>query len=84
MGTTQLRSEVEGFIKKADNRFLKMVHAMAVAYSQKEIVAYTTDGIPLTKEAYVKEIEEAENDVKLGKVMTAKELKKRISTWKKG
>ncbi len=83
MGTTQLRTEVESFIKKADSRFLKMVHAMAVAYSQKEIVAYTTDGIPLTKEAFAKEMEEAEQDVKSGRVMTTKELKKRIGTWKK-
>lgn len=84
MGTTQIRTEVENFIKKADNQFLKMVHAMAVAYSNKEIVAYTTDGVPLTKEAFIKEMEEAEKDIKAGRVMTTKELKKRINTWKKG
>jgi len=83
MGTPQLRNEVENFIKKADNRFLKMVHSMAVVYTHKEIVGYTTNGIPLTKELYIKEINEAMQEVKEGKTFTTNEVKKRIGRWKK-
>ena len=83
MSIPQLRVEVTNFIKKADNQFLKMVHAMAVAYSHKEIVGYTTHGIPLTKDAYIGELDEARQDIHEGRVLTTSELKKRIHTWKK-
>ena len=83
MSTPQLRNEVEHFIKKADNQFLKMVHAMALVYSHKEIVAYTANGIPLTKDSYLREMDEAEQDIKKGKVFSTEQIKKRINTWKK-
>ena len=84
MGTPQLRNEIKNFIKEADERFLKMVYAMAVAYSNKEIVAYGTDGTPLTKEAYKKRLNEAEFDIKEGRVLSSEKLKKQIKNWRKG
>ena len=83
MGTPQLRTELTSFIKKADERFLKMVHAMAVAYSNDKIVAYTTDGSPLTEKGYSKELEDAELDIKKGNVYSTAELKKQIRSWRK-
>ena len=84
MGAPKLRSEVEKLIKKADDRLLEMMYAMATAYTNKNIVAYSTDGKALTREDYIKQIEEAEADIKAGRTITTTELKKRIKSWKKG
>ena len=43
-----------------------------------EIVAYTTDGRPLTLEAYNRELQKAEEDIRNGKTYTTEELLKAI------
>ncbi|MFZ9956095.1 MAG: hypothetical protein ACO3E1_08215 [Flavobacteriales bacterium] len=83
MGAPKLRSEVEKLIKEADERLLEMVHAMATAYTNKNIVAYTTDGKALTREDYIKQIEKGVADAKAGRVISTSELKKKIKSWKK-
>ena len=40
MGIPQLRTEVEDLIKRADERLLQMVYALAVTYDKGEVVAY--------------------------------------------
>ena len=52
--------------------------------SNKEIVAYGTDGTPLTKEDYKKRLNEAEFDIKEGRVLSSEKLKKQIKNWRKG
>jgi len=82
MGMLQLRTEVEGLIKRADERLLQMVYALAVTYDKGEIIAYTTAGTPLTKEAYLDELDEARQDVKTGRTIGTSELKERVGAWK--
>ena len=84
MGVPKLRSEVEKLIKNADERFLNMVYAMANAYVNKDIVAYSADGKPLTKEDYIKQIEEGLADVKAGRTISTAALKRKVNSWKKG
>lgn len=50
---------------------------------KREIVAYTVDGTPLTIKAYNQALENAEQDIKLGKVTNSDNLKKEIKNWKK-
>jgi predicted transcriptional regulator len=83
MGAPKLRAEVEKIIKKADDRLLEMMYAMATAYTNKNIVAYSTDGKALTREDYIQQIEAAEADIEAGKTITTVELKKRMKSWKK-
>jgi hypothetical protein len=47
------------------------------------IVAYTTDGKPLTKAAYNKRLEKAEDDILKGRITSSDDLRKEIKTWKK-
>ena len=82
MGLPQLREEVENLMKRADERLLKMVYALAVTYDKDEIVAYTTSGTPLTKEAYMDEMEAARKEVKEGNTITTSALKDRVNSWK--
>ena len=82
MGIPQLRAEVEDLIKRADERLLQMVYALAVTYDKGEVVAYTTAGVPLTKETYLDKLDEARQDVKTGRTISSGELKERVGTWK--
>ncbi len=82
MGIPQLRTEVENLIKRADDRLLQMVYALAVTYDKGEIVAYTTAGDPLTEEAYLNELEEGRQDMRSGRTINSEELRKRIDGWK--
>ena len=51
--------------------------------SKKEIVAYSIDEKPLTVEAYNKELENAEQDILTGRIISSEELKKEMKSWKK-
>lgn len=51
MTTKALRKEVQQYIDRADERFLKMVHAMSKEYGKSPVVGYTTTGKPITKQA---------------------------------
>lgn len=82
MKTAHLRTEVESLIKRADERLLEMVYALAVSYDKGEIVGYTTAGRPLTAEAYRDEMEEAMQDIGEGRTISTEDLKERASTWK--
>ncbi|MFH1321240.1 MAG: hypothetical protein ABII90_11405 [Bacteroidota bacterium] len=82
MSTAEIRTDLLNIFKNTrDERFLKIVHALAKAYRKDEIVAYTADGIPLTKEQYIKEIEEAEAQIERGEYITMEELEKESKKW---
>lgn len=83
METNALRSEVSEFINTADAHFLKMVHAMALAYAGTPIVAHTVDGIPLTKAEYQQELISAEKGISDKKSISTTTLKEQIKTWQK-
>tara|TARA_R110002050_G_scaffold221792_2_gene357680 strand:+ start:51586 stop:51831 length:246 start_codon:yes stop_codon:yes gene_type:complete len=47
------------------------------------IVGYTVEGKPLTKKAYNKRLEKAEQDVLNGRVTSSEDLKKEMKSWRK-
>ncbi|PJB14293.1 MAG: hypothetical protein CO118_09310 [Flavobacteriales bacterium CG_4_9_14_3_um_filter_32_8] len=49
---------------------------------RKVIVAYSTDGKPLTVRAYNKALEKAEQDVVKGKLTDSVSLRKEVESWK--
>jgi len=50
-------------------------------YQNAEIVAYTTDGIPLTKREYIEQINIGLKQIENGELITDDELQKEIETW---
>lgn len=50
---------------------------------KKAIVAYSTDGKPLTVQSYNKALEKAEQDLLKGKVTDSKNLKNEVKSWRK-
>ena len=45
------------------------------------VVAYTTDGVPLTKEHYNKRLELAEQQIKSGEIISQEDLEKESENW---
>lgn len=63
MEALELRNKIIEIINTSDERFLKMVNALHITYKEEEleeVVAYTVQGIPLTKQQYIKQIKEAD------------------------
>lgn len=83
MNSEELKKELHNFIEKADNRFLKMVHAMAKSYEDEEalIVGYEVDGTPMTKETLINEAREASAQVKSGNYITQEDLENEMKNW---
>lgn len=82
MGTAELRKEVHSYIDRADDRFLKMVNALAKSYEEEEvIVGYRTDGTPITPQDLKERVKAASKRVKSGQYITQEELEKGIENW---
>jgi len=79
MGTAELRRELHRYIDKADEEFLKMVHALTKNYKEEE--DYTLPGPPMDVEAYRKRIKEASARVKAGDYITQEDLEKEMEQW---
>lgn len=81
MGVQKLREELHDFIDHADERFLKMVHAMSKEYKNSDVVGYNVDGSPITKESLVKRAKAASHRVKSGDYITQEEVEKEVENW---
>lgn len=80
MGTAELRKEVQSFIDKADERFLRMVNALAKSYEEEE-EDYTLPGPPMDVETYRRRIREASDRVKAGHYTTSEDLEREMEQW---
>lgn len=77
MNTSQIKKELHSYIDKADDRFLKMVQALAKSYEVEE-EDYTLPGHPMDVETYRNRILKASDRVKAGYYTTQEELEKEI------
>ncbi len=48
---------------------------------KEEVVAYTVDGIPLSRESYIKAIKQADEDMENGDYLTHNQLVENIKKW---
>ena len=81
MGVPELRKELHDFINHADERFLKMVYAMSKEYEETEIVGYTLDGSPITRQHLLKRVKAASERVKSGDFLTQEDVEKEVEDW---
>ena len=73
MATLDLRQSVLEYVKKADNRFLRLVKAMADNYDDDRI----------SIEQYNKELDESIAQIERGEFYTHEEGGERIKKWEK-
>ena len=82
MATLDFRQSVLEYVKRADNRFLRLVKVMADNYHEKDdIVAYTVDGKSLTLEQYNQELLDAEAEIERGETISLEDLEKEARDW---
>ena len=83
MNKEAIKKELHSYIEKADNRFLKMMYALAKNYQDEDtiIVGYEVDGTPITKETLINEVREASEQVKSGKYISQEDLDKEVENW---
>ena len=46
-----------------------------------DIIAYSTQGKPLTKEQYIRQIKEADDSISAGEYTTVEDLEKEVQNW---
>ena len=81
MESVALRKELGEAIKKADSRLLKVLKAVIESYQDDDSVAYNITGEPLNRTAYRKELQDAEQEIKDGKVISQEDLDKEVNEW---
>ena len=85
MSTIEIRSEVDSFLDKIDEKFLKVVHAMLETYVKQQedpIIGYDIEGNP-KRASVMKKIydEQVKNAVEKGEFITIEDLEKEMETW---
>lgn len=81
MGTLELKDSVLQSINTADERLLKVVKAVIESYQEDEIVAYTVNGNPLTRDEYKIELTQAIAEINSGKFISQEDLEKESESW---
>jgi hypothetical protein len=81
MAAIALRKEVQQYIKRADDRFLKMVYAMSKEYESTLIVGYTAQGAPITKSDLKERVKAASKRVKSGDYIPQEDIEKEVENW---
>jgi len=80
MNTLQIRQELHKYIETGDDRFLRLVHAVATNYTSSD-VDYTAPGTPMDAETYNKRVRNAKERVKSGYYTTQEDLEKEMEQW---
>jgi hypothetical protein len=83
MGAVDLRDKLLHLINTADDQYLESLSYLVESKNKEneEIVAFTIQGKPLTKEMYVEKIKETEASMKAGYFISSEELLKKMMTW---
>lgn len=85
MNTIEMRSEVDSFLDKIDENFLKVVHAMLETYVKQQedpIIGYDIEGNPKRASVMKKTYDEqVKNAIEKGEFITIEDLEKEMETW---
>lgn len=83
MSSAQARELLHKYIDLADERLIRAMLAMLENYFQAddEIMSFTTQGQPLTKDDMIKALNEAVSVVKEGKGLSSTDIRKAKKDW---
>lgn len=81
MNTVKIREEINEYLQHADERILKLIHGLIKADQASSPVGYKPDGTPITKEELVARAKRAEEDIREGRVKTAKQVREEMKNW---
>lgn len=81
MGALELRESVLEYINTADERLLKVVKAVIESYQEEEIVAFSVEGIPVTRSEYKTQLANAKLEIERGEYISQEDLEKESENW---
>ena len=81
METIDLRKTVIDYVKSADERLLNVIKAVVESYQENDVVAFTVNGKPLTKDQYEQVLLEAESEIENGNSISQEALEKESNDW---
>lgn len=85
MGAIELRNKIIQLLNTENISYLEDIFEFAEkkksSTSEKDIVAYTIKGEPLTKEKYIQQIKEADASISAGEYTTVEDLEKEVQNW---
>jgi hypothetical protein len=80
--TTRKNKFKERFDGIMDSNLLERFEVfLDMQLSETEIIAYTVQGDPLTKEMYIEKVKKAESSVKAGNFTTIEDLERESENW---
>ncbi len=83
--TSRKNKFIEQFMKLTSLTKIKRLEEVLHAETNEkdEIVAYTITGEPLTKEQYIKDLKQAEEEIEKGEFISHEDLKKEVRAWRR-
>ncbi|SKB48215.1 hypothetical protein SAMN05660776_1314 [Salegentibacter holothuriorum] len=81
MKDEKMKEKIIAYIDNADKELLNKLSEVIENYKEKETVAYTLEGKPLSEKDYLKELEIAENEINSGQFISQEELEKEAENW---
>ena len=85
MGAVELRNKIIKLLNTDNVSYLKDIFEFAEKKKQpsskSDTIAYTVQGKPLTQEAFVKQIKDADASISAGKFTNVEDLEKEIRNW---
>ena len=80
MNTVKIRTEINHYLEKADNRFLQLVYGMIKA-DQMTVVGANPDGSVITKDDLILRANKSEKDINEGRVQPLKQVQQEMKNW---
>ena len=81
MKNDKLKEKIIAYIDNADKDLLNRLSEVIENYKEKETVAYTIDGLSLSRKEYLEQLKAAETEIKKGDFISQKNLEKEVKTW---
>ncbi|PRX52559.1 hypothetical protein [Salegentibacter salegens] len=81
MKDDKLKEKILAYIDNADTELLNRLSDVIENYKEKETVAYTLDGQPLSRAEYLDQLKAAETEITEGDFISQKDLEKEAKTW---
>jgi|GEM_PF-735566 len=85
MQTLELKSRIQSYLEKADDRILRIINSVFENYYGQDedgkIVGRTIQGEPITKAQYIERIKQAEKNIEAGNYTTHEDLFEEMKKW---
>ncbi len=81
MEMTELMKKIIAYINEADDVTLRVSNGVIEDYIGNKIVAYSSEGKPLSKEDYIESVKAADTSMDNGEFTSVQDLENEVRNW---